>query len=220
MFSSIKNFFNQLFKSRILFLAILFVCMATILLMRLFQLQIINGADSQSDYLMRVIKTRSLNSTRGNIYDRNGKLLAYNELAYGITIEDNGSYSGNGELSATQVKNRSINEDIAQILHTMDQNGDAIDNDFSITLTEDGNYEFTVSGTKLQRFRADVYGESDMDKLGYNEKLGYDTATATPEQIMEYLGGTNSNCFDISETYDKKDAYRITIIRYKMRQNS
>ncbi len=201
-------------------MAILFVCMTTVLLLRLFQLQIINGADSQSDYLMRVIKTRSLNSTRGNIYDRNGKLLAYNELAYGITIEDNGSYSGNGELSATQVKNRSINEDIAQILHTMDQNGDAIDNDFSITLTEDGNYEFTVSGTKLQRFRADVYGESDMDKLGYNEKLGYDTATATPEQIMEYLGGTNSNCFDISETYDKKDAYRITIIRYKMRQNS
>ncbi len=220
MFSTIKNFFKQVFKSRVLFLAILFICMALVLLMRLFQMQIVNGADSQSDYLMRVIKTRSLNSTRGNIFDRNGKLLAYNELAYGITIEDNGSYSRDGELSATQVKNRSINEDIAQILHTMDQNGDAIDNDFSITLTEDENYEFTVSGTKLQRFRADVYGESDVEKLGYNEKLGYDTATATPEQIMGYLGGSNTNCFDISETYDKKDAYRIAIIRYKMRQNS
>lgn len=220
MFSSIKNFFNQIFKSRILFLAILFLCMALVLLMRLFQMQIVNGADSQSDYLMRVIKTRSLNSTRGNIFDRNGKLLAYNELAYGITIEDNGSYSRDGEWSATQVKNRSINEDIAQILHTMDQNGDVIDNDFSITLTDDGSYEFTVSGTKLQRFRADIYGESDAEKLGYNEKLGYDTATATPEQIMEYLGGTNTNCFDISAAYDKKDAYRIAIIRYKMRQNS
>lgn len=220
MFSSIKNFFNQIFKSRILFLAILFLCMALVLLMRLFQMQIVNGADSQSDYLMRVIKTRSLNSTRGNIFDRNGKLLAYNELAYGITIEDNGSYSGDGGLSATQVKNRSINEDIAQILHTMDQNGDVIDNDFSITLTDDGSYEFTVSGAKLQRFRADIYGESDVEKLGYNEKIGYDTAAATPEQIMEYLGGTNTNCFDISETYDKKDAYRIAIIRYKMRQNS
>ncbi|MCI7130701.1 MAG: peptidoglycan glycosyltransferase [Lachnospiraceae bacterium] len=220
MFSNIKSFFKQIFDSRILFLAILFVCMATVLLLRLFQLQIINGADSQSSYLMRVIKTRSLNSTRGDIYDRNGKLLAYNELAYGITIEDNGSYSGDGELSATQVKNRSINEDIAQILHTMDQNNDAIDNDFSITLTEDENYEFTVSGTKLQRFRADIYGESDIDDLGYNEKLGYDTANATPDQIMEYLGSTNSNCFDISSEYSKKDAYRIAIIRYKMRQNS
>ena len=220
MFRSIKNFFNQIFKSRILFLVILFVCMAAILLIRLFQLQIINGADSQSDYLMRVIKTRSLNSTRGVIYDRNGKLLAYNELAYGITIEDNGSYSGDGTLSATQVKNRSINEDIAQILHTLDQNGDTIDNDFSVLLTDDGNYEFSVSGTKLQRFRADVYGESDVSELGYNEKLGYDTATATADQVMEYLGSAHTSCFDISTEYSKKDAYRITVIRYKMRQNS
>jgi penicillin-binding protein 2 len=110
-----------------------------ILLLRLFQLQIINGADSQSEYMMRVVKTRSLSSTRGNIYDRNGKLLAYNELAYGITIEDNGSYSKSGELSATQVKNKSINEDIAQVLHAMDENGDEIDNDFSITLAADGS---------------------------------------------------------------------------------
>lgn len=220
MFSNIKNFFKQIFNSRILFLAILFLMMAIILLFRLFQLQIINGADSQSDYLMRVIKTRSLNSTRGVIYDRNGKLLAYNELAYGISIEDNGSYSSEGDLSAAQVKNRSINEDLVQILHTMDQNGDVIDNDFSITLTDDENYEFTVSGTKLQRFRADVYGKSTVDELGYNEKLGYDTANATPDQIMEYLGSTNANCFDISSEYDKADAYRITIIRYKMRQNS
>lgn len=220
MFSSIKNFFKQIFNSRILFLAILFLIMATILLMRLFQLQIIKGADSQSDYLMRVIKTRSLNSTRGVIYDRNGKLLAYNELAYGITIEDNGSYSSEGDLSATQVKNRSINEDLVLILHTMDQYGDTIDNDFSITLTDDENYEFTVSGSKLQRFRADVYGKSTVDELGYNEKLGYDTANATPDQIMEYLGSNSANCFDISSEYDKKDVYRITIIRYKMRQNS
>lgn len=194
--------------------------MSSILLLRLFQLQIINGADSQSDYLMRVIKTRSLNSTRGNIFDRNGKLLAYNELAYGITIEDNGSYSREGELSATQVKNCSINEDIAQILHAMDQNGDTIDNDFSITLTDDGSYEFAVSGTKLQRFRADIYGKTKVDDLGYDKKLGYDTANASPEQIMEYLGGTGSNCFDISPEYDIRDAYRITIIRYRMRQNS
>lgn len=219
MFRNIKNFFNQIFQSRILFLAILFVCMAAVLLLRLFQLQIINGADSQTDFLMRVIKTRSLNSTRGNIYDRNGKLLAYNELAYGITIEDNGSYSGRDGLTATQVKNRSINEDLAQILHTMDQNGDVIDNDFSITLTGDENYEFTVNGSKLQRFRADIYGKPDAEDLGYDEKLGYDTAAATPDQVMEYLGSDRSSCFDISKEYAKEDAYRITIIRYKMRQN-
>lgn len=220
MFHSIKSFFKQLLRSRILFLGILFVCMSLCLLLRLFQLQIVNGADSQSDYLMRVIKTRSLNSTRGNIFDRNGNLLAYNELAYGITIEDNGSYSSEGELSATQVKNRSINEDLLNILHTMDQNGDEIDNDFSIQLTDAGTYEFTVSGTRLQRFRADIYGKSSIDELGYNEKLGYDTATASADQIMAYLCSDLTSCFDISASYVKKDVYRIAIIRYRMRQNS
>lgn len=220
MFHSIKGFFKQLFRSRILFLAILFFGMSFCLLLRLFQLQIVNGADSQSDYLMRVIKTRSLNSTRGSIFDRNGKLLAYNELAYGITIEDNGSYSAEDGLSATQVKNRSINEDLLYILHTMDQNGDEIDNDFSIVLTDSGAYEFALSGTRLQRFRADIYGKASVDELGYSEKLGYDTAAATADQIMEYLCSDNSSCFDISEEYDKKDTYRIAIIRYRMRQNS
>lgn len=220
MFHSIKSFFKQLLRSRILFLGILFVCMSLCLLLRLFQLQIVNGADSQSDYLMRVIKTRSLNSTRGNIFDRNGNLLAYNELAYGITIEDNGSYSAEGELSATQVKNRSINEDLLNILHTMDQNGDEIDNDFSIQLTDAGAYEFTVSGTRLQRFRADIYGKSSIDELGYNEQLGYDTATASADQIMEYLCSDLTSCFDISASYAKEDVYRIAIIRYRMRQNS
>lgn len=191
--------------------------MSGVLLLRLFQLQIVGGADSQSRYLMRVIKTRSLNSTRGNIYDRNGKLLAYNELAYGITIEDNGTYSSEGTLKASQVKNRSINEDIAQILHTLDANGDAIDNDFLIVLASDESYKFTVSGTRLQRFRADVYGKTKIEDLGYDEKLGYDTSAATPEQIMEYLSG--QSMFDISTEYAQEDIYRIAIIRYKMRQN-
>ena len=95
----------------------------------------------------------------------------------------------------------------------MDQNGDVIDNDFSIILTDDDQYDFTVSGTKLQRFRADVFGESDVSALGYNDKLGFDTATATPDQIMEYIGSDNTGCFDISSEYDKKDAYRIAIFR-------
>ncbi len=218
MFKRVRNFIRQIFKSRILFLAILFVCMSGVLLLRLFQLQIVGGADSQSEYLMRVIKTRSLNSTRGNIYDRNGKLIAYNELAYGITIEDNGTYSSEGKLKAFQVKNRSINEDIAQILHTLDANGDSIDNDFSIRLASDGSYEFTVSGIRLQRFRADIYGETKIEDLGYSEKLGYDTSAATPTQIMEYLSG--EGVFDISAEYSTEDVYRIAIIRYKMRQNS
>jgi len=37
-----------------------------------------------------------LPASRGNIYDRNGNLLAYNELAYGVTIMETGYYNTNG----------------------------------------------------------------------------------------------------------------------------
>ena len=42
-------------------------------------------------------KTRTLKSTRGNIYDRNGQVLASNELSYSITLEDSGDYANNTE---------------------------------------------------------------------------------------------------------------------------
>ncbi len=37
-------------------------------------------------------KRESSKSTRGNIYDRNNKLIASNILSYSLTFEDNGSY--------------------------------------------------------------------------------------------------------------------------------
>ena len=76
MFSNIKAYFRHIFKARIIYLVILFSLMSAILLLRLFQMQIINGQDAQNKYILKVIKTKELKSTRGNIFDRDGKLLA------------------------------------------------------------------------------------------------------------------------------------------------
>ena len=62
------------------------VLLAGILITRLFVLQIVRGADYQENYDLTVEKDETIAATRGNIYDCNGKLLAYNELAYAITI--------------------------------------------------------------------------------------------------------------------------------------
>ena len=37
---------------------------------------------------MSIKKTRTLTSTRGEIYDCDGELLAYNKLSYVVTFED------------------------------------------------------------------------------------------------------------------------------------
>ena len=213
LFDTIKEFFQILKKSRLWVLAVIFVLLFLILLSRMFHLQIIMGEAYQSNYTYSIVKERTLNSTRGNIYDRNGKLLAYNELAYTITIEDNGSYD------STKEKNKSINAMLAEIITEIEKNGDSITNNFKIDYHEDGSYSYNVNGTALKRFLADVYGYTSYNKLGYDEKLGYDLANATPDQVMEYLK-TNKNKFGVSEEYDKELAYKIVVVRYAMSEKA
>ena len=86
----IKSGIYELFQRRAVVTAIVFCIMFSILVGRLFQLQIVNGQSYLEDYTLQIQKTRTIQGTRGNIYDRNGTLLAYNELAYSVTIEDNG----------------------------------------------------------------------------------------------------------------------------------
>ena len=181
MAESIKEFLVQFFKSRLFVLTAVMMILFGILLQQVFRLQIVNGEEYLNNYTLTIEKKRELKSTRGNIYDRNGKLLAYNELAYSITIEDNGSYE------STKEKNKSLNHVLEQIFVNLEKNGDAIDNTFEIELEEDGSYAFKVEGNLKKRFLADVYGHKSADSLAYNKKLGYNEADATAKQVMEYL---------------------------------
>ena len=71
--------------------------MFSIILIRVFSLQIVNGASYQENFEMKIKKPLTINASRGNIYDCNGKLLAYNELAYSVTLEDNGELKNSNE---------------------------------------------------------------------------------------------------------------------------
>lgn len=211
MFDNIKEVFRMFVKSRLAVATVVMVLLFGVLLWRVFFLQVVNGQEYQDNSILRIVKERTLNSTRGNIYDRNGNLLAYNELAYSITIEDNGTYS------STDAKNTALNAEIAQIITALEANGDSIINDFKVDLTENGSYEFNVTGTSWKRFLADVYGEVSYDNLEYDKRLGYDTSQATVEQVMEYL---TDNCYGISEEYDTEMTYKICVVRFAMAQNA
>ena len=74
----LKEFLKKLLSSRLVILAVVFVGLYAILGMRLFNLQIMEGEQYQENYMEKTEKKISLAGTRGNIYDRNGNLLAYN----------------------------------------------------------------------------------------------------------------------------------------------
>lgn len=213
MIYDIKNFLERFFKSRLSVLSIVMLLMFATVLVRVFSLQIVNGQEYQENFVMRIEKTLSQEATRGNIYDRNGTLLAYNDLAYSVTISDSGSYGSKSE------KNRVLNAQLAQIVQMLDENEETLYNSFQISIDERGNYAYNVSGKQLERFLADVFGASSYSSLSYNDKYGFNEATATADQVMHYMTH-DSDWFMVDESYDKETAYKIVVIRYAMKSTT
>ena len=213
MIYDIKEFLKKFFSSRLFVLAAVVVLLFAILAERIFTLQIVNGADYQENFIMLIKKNLSIDASRGNIYDCNGNLLAYNQLAYSVVISDNGNYS------STKEHYKLLNKELAEITHVIKENGGTIYNDFPIVLNDDGTYSYTfTSDTSRKRFLSDVFGKK-YDKLEYNTKLDFDEANATAQNVMDYLKSSQTGGFRVSKKYDEQTAYDIVVMRYAINLN-
>lgn len=101
MGTKIKKLFKKIQLKRTSVLLLVFFLMAFVLIRQLFNLQIIQGENYIDEFQTRTTKTRVLKSTRGNIYDKNNKLIASNVLSYSLTFEDNGTYDTTREKNLT-----------------------------------------------------------------------------------------------------------------------
>lgn len=171
----LKKKLKKLRFDRYAILAILFIVMSAALINRLYRLQIIDGEDYRNNFNMQTTRTRTIRSTRGNIYDRNGNVLASNELSYSLTLEDSGSYETN------RSRDLALNGIAYRIDQILKANGDQLSNDFKVTVDSSGKYAYTVEGTQLARFKADVYGHPSIDDLTKEEK------EATADQMIATL---------------------------------
>lgn len=207
----IKEFLKRFFSSRLFVLASVFIVLFGIILARVFSLQVVNGKTYQENFSLRILRTQPVDAARGNIYDCNGKLLAYNQLAYSVSIIDSSTYSEREE------KNKQINAELTELLTVLDKNEETLVNDFKITRDASGAYSFNVTGKALERFRADVFGKASVDKLEYNKDLGFDESGASAEQVMQYL--MSEERFGIDPDCPDQLAYEIVVVRYAMNEN-
>ena len=225
MGTKIKRIFKKISLKRTTVLILVFVIMSVVLVRRLFDLQIIQGEDYISKFQARTTKERVLKSTRGNILDRNGDILASNVLSYSLTLEDNGTYT------STREKNLTLNGVAYQVLQILHSNGDDITHSFHIVVDKNGEYAFDVAeGFTLNRFRADIYGQALIDDLKDEQK------TATADQMMEFLTGSEKFSIALSGdraytedeltshglplTLTKQEMLDIATIRYELNTNS
>lgn len=225
MGTKIKKLIKKIQLKRTTVVILVFIAMAFILIRQIFELQIIQGENYISEFENRITKTRVLKSTRGNIYDRNGEMVASNILSYSLTFEDNGSYE------TTREKNLTLNGVAYRVLQILSENGDSLSGDFHIVLDENGNYAFDVGeGFTLSRFKADIYGHPLIDDLTKEQ------ASATAGDMMNYLTGSDGfsivlygedayapeelEQYGLPKELSKQEILDIASMRYKLNTNS
>ena len=86
--NSIKETVLEYMKHRLFPITCLILVMFGALINQLFTLQIVEGQEHVENFTYKSKKTLTIDSVRGEIYDRNGKLLAYNELAYSVVFSN------------------------------------------------------------------------------------------------------------------------------------
>lgn len=212
-----ENIFNMV-ASRLIVLILILFGMGGYLIYTIFQLQIVNGEAYYNNFQLMITKERTIAPTRGNIWDRNGNLLAYNELAYSVTIED--------VYESGRNKNAQLNATIYKMIQLIEKNGDHTISDFNIVLDSHNNFQFNLEGTQRLRFLADVYGHALIDDLRESEK------NASADEVIDYLCGTgrygigayedenDRKSFVVGMGYTKEELLKILTIRYAMSANS
>lgn len=207
----VKEFFEyilSILKSRLFVLGIIVVLLFSVLMIRIFNVQIVNGEYYLENYIQMAEREVLTSGTRGIIYDRNGEVLAYNKLAYAIEIEDDISDS-------TENKDKKLNEIISETINIITSNGDTLINDFPIILNTNNEFEFSVSSDNERlRFLRDIYGKKSISELDTKKET---LSTSTADDAMKYLCG--EKMFDISDEYDKAEQIKIAMVRYNLSLN-
>ncbi|MBR6698170.1 MAG: penicillin-binding protein [Lachnospiraceae bacterium] len=195
---------KEYLKSRMFPLILIFVVLFSILLYRVFVLQIVNGDTYSTDFSAKAEKTYYTPATKGRIYDRNGVLLAYNELTYSVKISDSGRYKTNAE------KNQILNKIIVDTARIIREHGDTVDAGFEIYVNDNNEYEYTVEDGARLRFLRDIYGAKSTTALT-EEQRASDADDAMAFLIKKY---------GVSGEYTKQEIVDVVNYRKYMSESS
>lgn len=165
----------EILENRELVLSIILTIISIIFIMQLFNIQIINGASYREQAENKIVRTESIPASRGEIYDRNGVLLATNKLTYNV------------ELYRTKVGAELTNDAIRDLVDILTKNGDNIYstfpindnlNNFSDEYLENNNLKISfLKSLKLSEDASfndviDFYTKYyDVEKYSYEDKI-------------------------------------------------
>lgn len=208
---------------RIFILQFAFAVLLLLLLYRLWDLQIVNGEKYVQDYELKITRTIRDKNTRGSIYDCNGKILAYNELSYVITMIDDGVYTSERQRQLT------LNSMIYRVVKKLEENQELLNNELKIAVGTDQRYAYMVSGTALTRFKADIFGKADPEDMTLEQR------EMSADMLVEHLSSNSKFAlygegkrdytneerqeYGLPQTFTAKEILAVLGIRYMLSLN-
>lgn len=172
----IEHFF-ELCRSRIFVILCGIFLLFFILLLRLFSLQIIHGEQYDESITTSVSKTVNVPAPRGNIYDRYGRPLATNSVAYSVQIDDSIT------LDLTEHKEKLL------LQLTSDLWAEGATPFDTLPISSFAPYRFTFQGTEKEQKKA----EKDWkESLSFPSELKNATASESLNYLLEKYNAPNS----------------------------
>ena len=108
-----------------------------ILLIRLFNIQIVHGEEYLQKSSSRLTRETTITAARGDILDRNGNLLAGTINQYNV------------EIYKSKIDNQTLNKTLLNVSNVLEKNGDTYKDEFPIKINPT---EFTIEGEKLNNW--------------------------------------------------------------------
>lgn len=155
----------------------------------LFKMQVVNGEYYRSQSEQKIYSTESITASRGNIYDRNGKLLVTNETVYTV------------KLSRAIMPAGRINDTVLYLCGLFAAKGEEYYD--SLPISEGAPYSFTAE---------DEDAEKRVAALKERFDLGGD---GTAAQVMEQL----IKKYKIDTSLSTRDKRMIAGVRYEMERS-
>lgn len=119
---------------------IVVIVISVIFIATLFNLQIVNGENYREQSEKRMLRTKNITAPRGEIYDRNGVILATNKLSYDV------------ELYKVRVSTKDQNDGILRLVEILNENSDKVYSTFPVNDDLNGfNFENTEEEQKWKK---------------------------------------------------------------------
>jgi len=161
------------FKSRVIISAIIMLSITLILIVRLFNLQVTKHDYYVEEALGNQMQNLPITPIRGDILDRNGKILATNEFSYILTITPEKVTNLNETLIALEIRDLITYDDIKKFNKKLSRYKKFHNIPLKFNLSESSVASFLVEnqlpGVEVEPYfhRVYPYGESSAHLIGY-----------------------------------------------------